>query len=359
MLGPLGPPHVSDQALAIAARGFDLHVGGNAPEELRDSVLEEAGIPVHMSPGRKRSTPWGIASTARWVRRLVRELEPDLVHAHWLPGFGFAAAAAGARPLALSAWGSDVYQASGRMRWASRYAVRRADLVMADSQHLLDAAVALGGPPDRAEIVQWGVSLTTFSPTADRSALKGALGLGPGPVILSPRSLMPVYNIPTITAAFDTIGQRIGDAQLVLKHMGFQLIDLPDLPHPDRVQVVGSVPYERMADYYRAADVVVSVPSTDGSPRSVWEAMACAAPCVISDLPWVHDLLEPGRNVVTVPAGDSAALAAAIVDLLGEPDRARAIGDAGRAMVARELDRESEMDRLAGLYERTIAEARP
>lgn len=349
VLGPLGPPHVSDQVLALAARGFEVEVGGNAPPELRDTVLDDAGVPVHRAPGGARATPWGMARTVRWCRSLIERLRPDLVQAHWLPGFGFAAAAAGARPLALTAWGSDVFRANLRMRLAGRYAVRRADLVMADSSDLLAACVELGADPERSERVQWGVDLSVFSPPGDRRAAKESLGLGGAPVILSPRSLMPVYNIPVILDAFRVVGERFPDARLVLKHMGARRIELPELPHPDRVHIVGAVPYERMADYYRAADVCVSVPSSDGSPRSVWEAMACATPCVVSDLPWVADLVEAGRDAVTVPAGDPAALALAIERLLGDQGLAHRVGAAGRALVARHLDRERQMDRLAEL----------
>lgn len=353
VLGPLGPPHVEDQALALAERGFRVEVGGNALAGLEDTALPDAGITVHESPGARRATPLGILQTTRWARGLIAAVEPDVVQAHWLPSFGFAAAAAGASPLALTAWGSDVHRASGRMRAASRYALRRADLVMADAEDLLEGCIRLGAPEDRAEVVQWGVDLTAFRPreAGEREALKAELGLGAGPVVLSPRSLMPVYNIPTILDAFEEVGGRFADAQLLIKHMGEGSVqmDLPPLPHPDRVQMVGNVPYERMADYYAVADVVVSVTTSDGSPRSVWEAMASGAACVLSDLPWVYDLITPGREALTVPVQDSGALAAAIDELLSDRDRRAAVADAGRELVRRELDREVQMDRLAEL----------
>ena len=44
------------------------------------------------------------------------------------------------------------------------------------------------------------------SPTEERATLKRALGLGRGPVVLSPRSLMPVYNPRTILDAFGLLG---------------------------------------------------------------------------------------------------------------------------------------------------------
>ena len=120
-------------------------------------------------------------------------------------------------------------------------------------------------------------------------------------MILSPRSLTPVYNPDTILAAFDLLAEALPDAQLVLKHMGEGTADLERLAARERVHVVGHVPYERMAWYYQAADVCVSIPSSDSSPRSVWEAMACGCPVVVSDLPWVRELIAPERDALVVP----------------------------------------------------------
>ena len=352
MLGPIGPPHVENQAIAVHDRGIDVVVGGDTPADLEDTAIEDAGIPVRLAPEVRRRSPLGMATTVRWVRALIRTERPDVVHAHWLPGYGFAAAAAAASPLALTAWGSDVYQAGRFMRIADRLALRRADLVMGDSQDLLERCIAMGAEERKTEVVQWGVDLTVFRPSeGGREAAKRALGLGPGPLILSPRSLAPVYNIPAILDAFELIGARRPDAHLVLKHMGAVRIDLPELPHPERVSVVGKIAYEEMALYYQAADVCISLPSSDSSPRSVWEAMGCGCPCVLSDLPWVEELVKPHRAALSIPI-DADAAAEAVLRLLDEPELGEGLSQRGRDLVERHLDRDREMDRLVDNYAR-------
>jgi L-malate glycosyltransferase len=350
LLGPLGPPHVFDQALALRERGIDVRVGGNASRGLVDTALAEAGFEVSESPGASRATPWGMAATIRWTRRTIQAVRPDVVHAHWLPGFGFAAAVAGASPLALTAWGSDVYRASRMQKLVNRYALRRADLLMADSRNLLRAC-AVASPVPRSEIVQWGADLEMFRPASptERAELRERLGLGPGPVVLSPRTLMPVYNVPVVIEAFGRIGEAVPDAQLLIKHMGGATIDLPPFPHPERMHLIGRVPYEKMADYYRASDVCVSISSSDSSPRSVWEAMGAGCACVLSDLPWVKELIVPGTHALTVPI-EAAAVADAVVRLLEQPELRDELGANARALVSEHLDREREMDKLSGLY---------
>ncbi len=165
---------------------------------------------------------------------------------------------------------------------------------------------------------------------------------------------MPVYNIPVIVEAFGQVRRARADAELVLKHMGPIRIALP--PLPGGASIVGNVRYERMADMYRAADVCVSVTSSDSSPRSVWEAMACGCPCVLSDLPWVHELLAHEREALLVPVGDAEATAVAIETLIRDPVLA-AHWPERPGLVESELSQGAQMDRLVSLY-REIVEGR-
>lgn len=358
MLGTVNHPHVEHLAIAMAERDFDVVVGGDALTELPPSRLPAAGIDLYPAPDRSRSSLSGAAAHIRWIRRLRRELEPDVVHGHWLCGFAFFAAVAGARPLAAMAWGSDVLKARPAQTAANRVALRRAELALADSQALLDRLVALGADPADCRLVNWGVDRGVFRPVdADaRRILRAKLGLGDGPVVLSPRSLMPVYNPRIILAAWREIAAERPDAQLVLKHMGVVREELGELPFADRVHVVGHVDYERMADYYGVADVCLSITSSDSAPRTVFEAMACGAPCVLSDLPWVHEQIADEREALIVPI-DSGAVAAAVRRLLADRELATGIAARGAELVARHHDRDAHMDRLAAVY-RALASAR-
>ena len=349
MLGAVNHPHVEHLALAMSERGFEVTVGGDTVPDLPPSVLPAAGVALRAAPGRARGSVAGAASHVRWIRGLLRELRPDLVHAHWLPGFAFFAAVAGARPLVAMAWGSDVLRARPAQKLANRVALRRAALAMADSQALLDAMVALGAPRSRCVLVNWGVDLAAFRPAGDRREVRAELGLGDGPVILSPRSLMPVYNPRVIVDAWAQVAAERDDVQLVLKHMGVVREVLGELPYPERVHVVGHVDYERMPAYYRAADVCVSIASSDSSPRSVWEAMACGTPCVLSDLPWAHEQITDGREALIVPI-ERDAVAGAIRRLLEDADLATGIARRGRELAERSHDRAAHMDRLAETY---------
>jgi glycosyltransferase involved in cell wall biosynthesis len=357
MLGSLNHPHVEHLALGMRERGFEVAVGGNVLPDLPRSVLSAEGVPTFVAPQQLRGSARGAGAHVRWIRHLTREVQPDVVHAHWLCGFACFAALAGVKPLVAMAWGSDVLRAGWLKRAAGRVALNRSALAMGDSQALLEAMADLGGRRDQMMLMSWGVDLERFRPSErSREVLRAELGLPEGRVVLSPRTLWPLYNPRTIVEAFELLADELPDVQLVLKHMGTDRPDVGPFRYPDRVHIVGHVRYEQMATWYQASDVCVSIPSSDSSPRSVWEALASGAPCVVSDLPWVHELIVPGRDVLAVPI-DPEPVAAAMRAILEDPARAESLASNGRQLTEAHQNRKIEMDRVADRY-RALAGAR-
>jgi glycosyltransferase involved in cell wall biosynthesis len=85
--------------------------------------------------------------------------------------------------------------------------------------------------------------------------------------------------------------------------------------------------------------VVCVFPSyAEAQPLAWIEAMACAKPLVGYDLGWARELVRPGVDGILVPPGDVRALAAAVLSLLADPERAAALGASARARVETELD---------------------
>ncbi|HET7760229.1 MAG TPA: glycosyltransferase family 4 protein [Gaiellaceae bacterium] len=336
-IGPYNSPHLEDLAVAMRQRGHVVQASGELWGGLPASSLPEHGVPVS-----EIAFPYVLS-----FRRILREFEPDVVHAHWMP-FATLAMLAGARPLVAQAWGSDVYLAGRRHRFEMWATLRRTAVTMADSADLLERLTRLGPKSLKTMLVNWGVDLEAVVMPADaeRAALKNKLGLGPGPVILSPRGLKEIYNPEVVMAAFARVRAAVPDAQLVLKHGGAD--ELPEVAQPG-VKPVGRVEAEEMVDLFRAAEVTVSIPRSDSSPRSVWEAMAAGSATVLSDLPWAHELIEDGRHALLAPASADA-VAAAIERLLADPGLRASIAAEGRALVERTRDRNAELSRVEACY---------
>ena len=80
----------------------------------------------------------------------------------------------------------------------------------------------------------------------------------------------------------------------------------------DYVIWLSYIEYKDMPLYYNASDLVISVPSSDSSPKSVYEAMFCGKPIIISDLGWSHELLSELECVCRVEVKNSDQLSSSV-----------------------------------------------
>jgi L-malate glycosyltransferase len=355
--GWLNSPHVTAWVDAVAAAGHDVHLAGRAVPHW-PSV--EVAASVHSLP----ADGLPLVRSLRMSRALgdvAAAVKPHLVHAHWLPELGWMAAREGLRPLICSAWGSDVFRAHGFGRRRSKRALDGSELVLASSEDLARATRELAGRDIQVEVVRWGLELERFTP-GESGAAREALGIQhDGPLIVDVRGLDDLYNPELLLEAFATVRQTHPKVQLLLCHT---LKPLPNkvmnaidqLGLNDEVTMLPFVPHERMPDVYRAADVIVSIASSDSSPRSVWEALACGRPVVVSDLPWARDELSPGHQALLVPL-EREAIAAAIGRALDDTPLARRLGkEAREAALAVAVDPTALAERIDQLY-RSVVQA--
>ena len=178
-------------------------------------------------------------------------------------------------------------------------------------------------------------------------------------MILSVRSVKPVYNPLDIARAIPLVLRACPRALFVVRSHNSE----PGLLAQFReivgaagtaasVRYVGELPGEQaIADLYRAADVALSVPSSDGTPSSVLEALACGAVPVVSDLPSLREWVEHEREALIVPVHDVQALAASVVRLLSEEGLRSALAAAGCGLVRRRADSRLWMRRYEEIYE--------
>jgi glycosyltransferase involved in cell wall biosynthesis len=348
--GWLNSPHVAAWAELVTSAGHDVHIAGRLAPGWPELDLP---VPAHRLPAELPPPVRGFAMS-RALGRVVQAVGPDLVHAHYLPEYGWMAAREGLRPLISSAWGSDVLSVRGINRPRARLALKASSLVFADSAHLARAVRAFARSDVPVEVVRWSLDLETFAP-GDKAAAREALGLPVDePLVVSPRGLKRVYNPELVLDAFARVRAGHPAARLLLKH---PLAETPAavgaaierLGLEESVTVLGNLSAERLPDVYRAADVVVSIASSDSSPRSVWEALACGSPVVASDLPWARDELAPGGQALLV-AIDPAAVAEAVSRVLDDSSLAERLGKSGRELAAAELDPAACAARVDALY---------
>lgn len=306
---------------------------------------------------RHHSAPLRPLSYARALRKLVREVQPHVVHAHQVWIDAIVAAASGFHPLVVTPWGSDVLLApkSRLKRPLISWALRRADLVTCDGENTAQAISTLGVPRPEIELVYFGTNVDRFTPEHSGTGARSRLELGTRPVVLSLRSLRPLYDIETVVRSVPGVLEACPDAAYVIAGDGAKRAELVALAEAlgvtEAVHFVGQVNESDVLDLMAAADVYVSTALSDsGLAASTAEAMACGLPVVVTDTGSVRDWIDDRVNGDIIPIQSPGVLADRISDLLLDGPRREAWGAMNRRIIVERNNYGLEMTRMEELY---------
>lgn len=355
-VGPAGSIHTQRWVSAFVRFGHEVHLV-TLPD---DPAVTLPGVVCHALPAGKPKLRFAVWTLA--LRRILTSVRPDLLHAHYLTRYGWLAAASLFRPSVLTAWGSDVYidlPRSRLTRQVARWALGRADLVTVDAADLRERTIAAGARPGRTELVQWGVDTNVFRPDVDTSALRSRLDLTNRPVILSTRAVTPLYNQHVIVEALPLILAQVPGVRLIVKYGAFDAAylgrvkeDVQRLGLGEAVRFVEQTPYNELAAYYALGDIFVSIASSDSTPVSLLEAMACGTAPVVSELPALAEWVQDGVNGFLVPPQDPKVLSERVVRLLTDAGLRDRFAEANVQSVRERANHEGEMRRMEALYKR-------
>jgi glycosyltransferase involved in cell wall biosynthesis len=303
-----------------------------------------------------------VARASLRARAIIGAVNPDVIQAHVLNPSGWYAWMAARRPAALHLWGSDIYRHGSRTffaRWLSARAFQWMDLVTGDSDNLLDTAERLCGAARRRALIYWGVDTAMYHPD-DREGARRRLGIDRGPVILTTRNWLPAMNVPRLIDAFGAIRRRYPTATLLIKK-GFPLtgpesdvVAAAKRAGSNGIRLVREVRDDgEMALYYRAADVFVTIPTPgcDGTPVSLYEAMACGATPVVSRNPDNLELVRDGVNGFVVTDEQRADSIAATVIAALEAGSTTRITASNAAMIRDTMSRDLWLGRMEKMLE--------
>ena len=156
-----------------------------------------------------------------------------------------------------------------------------------------------------------------------------------GERILCVGALTPTKGVHVLLEAFALLAARRPAARLQLAGQGFLRETLEararDLGVADRVDFLGYVPHEQVADLYRKARVAAFVPITEEAfGRALFEAWNAGVPLVASRISAPGELVQDGLTGLLVPPEDPAALAAALERVLADPALAARLVEGGR-----------------------------
>ena len=350
----------AEKQLALLAAGlprveFDVHVCALTRGGPLESDLRAAGVPVTVIGKRWKFDPRAYGQ----LERFIRQLQPRLVQT-WLfaaNSYGRMAARRAGVPCIVASercvdrW--KVWHELAIDRWLARNTAR----LVVNSTGVSDFYTEHGLPHEKFVVIPNGVEPPPPS-NLTREALLAELGLPANSRLIGAVGrLWPQKRVKDLIWASDLLKVIRDDVHVLIVGDGPQRQRLERYREvvriADRVHFLGArndVP--RLMPHF---DLLWLASSFEGLPNSILEAMAAGVPVVASDIPGNRDLVVPGETGYLVPVGDRAALATRANELLDNPERARAMGEAGRRRALDEFSVPRMIERFVKLYRELLA----
>ena len=270
--------------------------------------------------------------------------------------------------------GSDVIITPNKypiLKYLYKHFYRYADSVIQDSKLAQNHGIMYGASEKFNKIIEYGINFNKFNTSVNKGRARNVLNISDSQkMIFSSRGgykqgasweeTNSIYNLDIIIKSIPLVKKYFPDVCFVFSNSGDRSFSnaaaklLSNLNVENNVVFTGRLDHNNEVPFYtKDADLVISVPSTDSSPLSVYEAMACKTPVIISDLPWFRDKFDRERDLVVVPLKDFEKLAEAIIQVLSGQKTVDV--DSAYEKVFNNINYSTENKKLERLYEHILA----
>lgn len=344
----------------LAQRGhtislITLHDGG----DVLDKRVQLFKLPI--------PAPWGYFLNAPFLRKLLKQLQPDLLHVHYASGYGTLGRLSQFQPLILSVWGSDVFdfpQQSFLHRALLAKNLLAATQICSTSQIMATttAAIIQGKPlAQKIAITPFGVDTMLFYP---RPELRDQNILKIGTV----KTLAPKYGIDTLIRAFHLLRSTLAKSDPPLAHRlrlgiagsGPQQADLQALVNRLELnamtEFVGQLPHATVPDYLNQLDIYVAASRLDSESFgvAVLEASACGLPVVVSRVGGLPEVVTDKISGYLVEKDQIEQFADILLKLVKNKVLRETLGQAGRELVLKNYTWHESIEILEEVYKNNV-----
>jgi L-malate glycosyltransferase len=287
------------------------------------------------------------------LRRVIRQIKPDLIHAGPIQNCAFLAALSGFRPILAMSWGYDLVmdaEKSAWMRWVTGYTLRHSAFFASDAEVSRDKAIEFGMNPERTVIFPWGTDIDHFMPRKPATRHSKLITL------FCSRAWEPIYGVDVLAKAFVKVAAVDPDVNLILLGAGSQAARIRQLLMNggvlERVHFGGHVTYSELPRWYHMADLYISPSHVDGSSVTLMEALASGLPCLVSDIAGNREWIEDGVNGWLFRDGDADDLVEKVLHAIKNRQSFERISQAARRTGEQKANWKKNFGKLLEAYER-------
>ena len=287
------------------------------------------------------------------LRRVIKEIEPDLIHAGPIQNCAFLAVLSRFRPVLTMSWGYDLVMEADKsawMRWVTSYTLKRSAFFTSDAKVTREKAILFGMNPEKTVIFPWGVDIEYFVPKKPATRRSSPV------TFFCSRSWESIYGVEVLAKAFVKVVAQNPNVNLILLGGGSQGPHIRQIFMNggvlDRVHFGGQVGQRDLPRWYHMADIYISPSHVDGSSVTLMEALASGLLCIVSDIPGNREWIEDGVNGWLFRDGDVDDLAGKILHAIKNKKSFQKIGEAARKTAEQKADWKKNFGKLLEAYEK-------
>ncbi len=349
--------HTIKWANILSEKGLEVFVWGLShynPEDYNKKIeVITVGVKSHkldrsFSSGRKIV----YLSSFLDLKRYIRKINPQIVHAHYATSYGLLGVMSQFRPLIISVWGSDVFNFpnySFLHRKVFKYIINQADIILSTSEVMKKEVQKYTS--HRIEVTPFGVDMNIFYPASNND---NVITIG------TIKLLEKIYGINYLIQAFKKIVDKYPNLPLRLLIVGKGTEEdylknlTKELLIEDLVDFTGYIHPGQIPEYHRKITIPIFLSIEESFGVSAVEAAACGKPVVATNVAGYSEIIENDLTGILVDPHSSDAAAGAIEKLILNPSLRESMGLKGQERVRKMYNLIDNADKMIRIYQELI-----
>jgi len=232
------------------------------------------------------------------LKKLLYDINPEIVHAHYITSYGFLASLCVPKScyLILSAWGTDILKTpfeSWIKKLITIFSLRKAMLLTSDSNYMTEKIHQLYSKTNLLTF-PFGISVMPEVSFNEKDSN----------LFFSNRALTRNYKIDKVLECFSEIKKQFPKSRLIIANKGDEEENLKNYANSlnldKSVQWVGYLSENEQSEYYRKSQYFFSLPESDATSVSLLEAMAYGCVPIVSNIPANLEWIENRKNGIVL-----------------------------------------------------------
>lgn len=322
--------HTQKWAIGLAKSGFKIGIFSfNGPDT---NWYKQYDVECLHKPSIVKSSSKFLAKLAYIaflpkVKAVIKEFQPDILHAHYASSYGLLGALSGFHPYIISAWGTDVMKfphINFITRQIIKFNLRSADSICATSHTIEKHIHQLINK--KVEVIPFGVDLSKFVSKKNFDKDDSIFTIG------CTKALEKIYNISALILSFSELKQKFPSKKIKLvivgdgSERGTLEKMVSDLQLNEDVVFEGKLSHAEVVSKINEFDVLVNLSEYESFGVSVVEAMACQIPVIVSDAEGLKEVVNNQNNGTIVSSNNIHQIANALEKLMLNEELRSSIG---------------------------------